>query len=62
MNIELYEKAQQVRLLYRAGLITREEAKEQIKPYEDYYNSKVVAIAKKYNRKPVKFSFNAFMR
>jgi hypothetical protein len=59
---KLYEQALNTKTLYRRGLISREEAKEQIKPYEDYYNGKVVEIAKKYNRKPVKFSFASFMR
>ena len=59
---ELYEQALKTRMLYRSGKISREEAKELIKPYADFYNSKVVEIAKKYNRKPVKFSFTSFMR
>ena len=58
----LYEQALQTKALYRSGKISREEAKEQIKPYEDFYNAKVVEIAKKYKRKPMKFNFASFMR
>ena len=58
----LHEQALKTRALYRSGLISREEAKAQIKPYADYYNAKVVEIAKKYNQKAVKFNFTSFMR
>lgn len=58
----LYEQALETKMLYRSGKISREEAKERIKPYVDFYNNKVVEIAKKYNKKPVKFSFASFMR
>lgn len=59
---KLYEEALKTRILYRTGQITREKAKETIKDYEDYYNSKSIELAKKYNQKANKFSFNNFMR
>lgn len=59
---ELYEQAIMTRILYKNGHISREEAKEQIKPYADYFNKKSIEIAKKYNMKPAKFNFASFMR
>ena len=59
---KLYDLALETKTLYRKGIISREEAKERIKPYEDFYNKKVVELAKKYNQKPVKFNFSSFMR
>lgn len=61
-NRELYEKALSIKRLYNAGVITRKEAKEKIKEYETYYNQRSIEIAKKYNQRPNKFSFNSFMR
>lgn len=62
VNKELYEKALKIKMLYNTGVITRKEAKEEIKEYEDYYNQRSIEIAKKYNQRPIKFSFNSFMR
>lgn len=61
-NRKLYEEALKIRTLYRTGQITREKAKSMIKDYENYYNSKSIELAKKYNQKASKFSFNNFMR
>ena len=61
-NKELYNKAIETKRLYNTGVITRKEAKEMIKYYEEYYNQKSIEIAKKYNQRPSKFSFNSFMR
>ena len=61
-NKELYNKAIETKILYNTGKITRKEAKEMIKDYEEYFNQKSIEIAKKYNQKPTKFSFNSFMR
>lgn len=58
----LYQEAVEVRNQYRRGLISREQAKERIKPYEEYYNETVVRLAKKYNQKAKKFSFSSFIR
>lgn len=62
MNTELYEMAQEVRRLYRANAISKEEAVLRLKPYESYYNTVSKKLAKKYNQKPHKFNFNSFMR
>ena len=37
----LYDLAIETRALYRAGAISRKEAKDRISPYEEYYNQKV---------------------
>lgn len=62
MNMELREQAERTRFLYRTGEISKKEAKEMIKEYEDLFNAKAKEIAKKYNQKPRKFSFEAYMR
>ena len=62
MQERLYDLAIETRALYRAGAISRKEARERIIPYEEYYNKKVVEIARKYHQKPNRFNFNAFMR
>lgn len=54
--------ALQVRFLYLTQQITREEAKRQIKPYEEFFNAKSKELAKKYNQRPKLFSFSNFMR
>lgn len=59
---KLYEEALKTRFLYRTGQITREEAKSMIKAYANFYNTKSIELAKKYNQRAVKFSFNNFMR
>lgn len=62
MKGELIRLAQEIKCLYNMGEISRAEAKERIKPYEEYYNNKSIEIAKKYNRRAARFNFNAFMR
>ena len=59
---ELYYEAQRIKMLYKCGEISREEAKEMLKPYAEYYNAKSKELAKKYNQKPSKFNFVSFMR
>lgn len=54
--------ANEIRYLYRTNQITREEAKERIKPFEEYFNVKSKEIAKKYKQRPKLFSFSSFMR
>lgn len=61
-NQELYEKAIRTRDMYRAGLITREQAKKDIKPYAEFFDEVAAEKAKKYGMKPQKFSFIGFMR
>lgn len=63
MNIEdLKAMAEETKFLYRTGQITREDAVLRLKPYESYYNILSKEKAKKYNQKPHKFNFTAFMR
>lgn len=62
MEKELYRKAIETKGLYLTGNITRKEAKLQLKEYEEFFNKKSIELAKKYNQKPVKFSFISFMR
>lgn len=59
---ELREKALAARILYNRGIITREEAKEDIDPYINLVNKKAKEIAKKYNMKPKLVSFSVFVR
>lgn len=62
-NMEgIREKAEFYRALYRNGVITREEAKENIMPYLDLVNKKAKEIAKKYNQKPKKVNFSSYVR
>nr|DAS64221.1 MAG TPA: hypothetical protein [Caudoviricetes sp.]DAZ32765.1 MAG TPA: hypothetical protein [Caudoviricetes sp.] len=58
----LEETARKARILYNRGAITREEAKEMVKPYAEAFNRISAEIAAKYGRKPMKFSFVSFMR
>jgi hypothetical protein len=65
MNIEIKElmiQAQESRVMYQLGKITRDEAKELIMPYINKVNEKSIELAKKYNQKPKKVSFNSFVR
>lgn len=62
MNDELYRMAQETKILYKAGIITQRQAKEQLKPYEDHFNATSERIAKKYNQRAKRFSFSSFMR
>lgn len=59
MNIQ---QANFVKQQYNAGVITREQAKEQLKPFINLYNSKSIELAKKYGQKPKQFGFAGFMR
>lgn len=59
---ELRLQAEEGRLLYNSGLISREDAIERISPYIRAYNEKCLTIAKKYNVKPKKISFAVFVR
>lgn len=62
MGCKIYKQALEIKYLYNTGKITRSEAKNKLKEYEKYFNNKSIEIAKKYNQKPIKFSFNSFMR
>lgn len=59
---ELKRKAEEGRILYNRGDITREQAKEYIMPYINAFNEKSIAIAKKYGMKPKTISFGQYMR
>ena len=59
----LREKAEHARELYRAGQITREEARESIDPYLEACNVKAKELAKKYGIKPKKIGgFASYVR
>ena len=62
MMMELLGKAKMAADMYKIGQITREAAVEAIRPYEEEFNKKSAEIAKKYNRKPKKFSIAGFLR
>ena len=62
MNNELKNRAEIAKMKYTNNLITREEAKKEIQPFIDYANKKAVELAKKYNQKPRKISFIAYVR
>jgi len=62
MNNELYNQALDGRMLYKMGRISRAEAKEMIMPYAEKFNEVSERLAKKYNQKPKRFNFNAFIR
>ena len=62
MTEELKQKAHEVKERYLSGLITRGEAKEQLKDYIEWYNSKAIELAEKYNQKPKKFNLGEFLR
>ena len=59
---ELRSVAEYSRELYRAGQITREEAKEKIMPYLDHCNERAKELAKKFNQKPKKMDFISYVR
>lgn len=61
-TLKLLNQADNIRYLYRIGTITREEAMRDTKPYLDAVNKKAEELAKKYNQKPKKITFNSFMR
>lgn len=62
MNEELKRFAMETRVLYRMGEIDKKEAQKRLKPYVDCFNQKSEELAKKYNVRPQRFSFSAFMR
>jgi hypothetical protein len=60
--IHMLEESKLAAAQYRCGLITRKQALEVIEPYAELFNRKAAEIAKKYNRKPQKFSLAGFLR
>lgn len=62
-EIEVLKRvAESAKALYHRNVITREEAKKDIKPYIDAFNKKSVETAKKYGMRPMKISFAKFVR
>lgn len=59
---ELKETAENARMLYRKGKFNIVVAKALISPYLDVVNAKAKELAKKYNQKPRKVSFYAYVR
>lgn len=59
---ELKQNAQEIKERYLSGLLSRGEAKEQLKEYIEWYNTKAVELAEKYNQKPKKFNIGEFLR
>lgn len=59
---ELKNRAFDARESYKSGLITREEAKDDIKPYIDVFNKRSKEIAKKYGMKPKTITLAGFLR
>lgn len=65
MNVEvqnLKKNAEEFKALYRIKEVSRDQAKENIMPYIDAFNSKSKEIAKKYGMKPQTISFAKFIR
>lgn len=60
--MELKQKAENAKYLYRTNTINRKTAKEEIMPYIEAYNKKSLEIAKKYNQKAKKLTFASFVR
>lgn len=60
--LELRNKAEEGRYLYRINKISREEAKIMIEPYLDAVNNKQKELAKKYNQKVKKVTFISYIR
>ena len=60
--MELKQKAENAKYLYRTNVISRETAKEEIMPYIEAYNQKSLEIAKRYNQKAKKLTFASFVR
>lgn len=58
----LKQKAEQAKILYKAGQISREDAKDAIEPYIKAFNEKSKEIATKYNQRPKLISFQAYVR
>lgn len=58
-KLKYYARA--IRNLYLQGDITKETAEEELKDYIEFYNE-TSKIMEKYNRRPIKFCFDTFIR
>lgn len=62
-NIKKLERnASEARILYKQGLITREECFETVILYINAYNFTSKQIAKKYNQNPKLLNFQSYIR
>lgn len=59
---EAKANAEHYRSMYRMGLCTRDEAKENIQPFLDMVNEKSLELCKKYNQKHKKVTFIGYIR
>lgn len=59
---DLKEVAEIAKKMYQFGRIERNIAKAMIMPYLNAVNKKSIELAKKYNQKPKKVSFCAYVR
>lgn len=59
---DLKEVAEIAKKMYQLGRIERNIAKAMIMPYLNAVNKKSIELAKKYNQKPKKVSFYAYVR
>lgn len=57
-----YDEACWARDMYRAGQITKAEAKRRMASYESEFNAKSREIARKHGMRPRLFNFSAFCR
>jgi len=62
LNMEPIDKANQIKMKHRAGILTYEQAKIELKPVLGEMNKLAEKIAKKYNRKHYNFSVTKFLR
>lgn len=58
-KLKYYARA--IRNIYLQGEITKETAEEELKDYIEFYNETSKRM-EKYNRRPIKFCFDTFMR
>lgn len=58
----LRARAEEHKLLYKAGKISREEAKSGIMPFIDTFNEKSIKIAAKWQQKPKLIGLAGFLR
>jgi hypothetical protein len=59
---EIKRRAYETRDKYLAGLITKGEAKAELKEYIKLFNQKAEEIAAKYNQKPQRLRVSEFLK
>ena len=60
--MEEIQKLQEIKILFKSGQITYDNAKMMAGPYIDRVNQKIVLISKKFKKSPYLISFGSFMR